>query len=301
MRSLLNFLLSCFGRLIGKKFVDYKPGPANAFGRTAVKAKEGFWYVGNVLDKTDIAYGLLNNGVVEPEETKLVRKILKIILQKGRLVFYDIGANTGYYGILAAFMGKDRAKVYSFEPVTEHCECLKESVCLNRLEDSLEVFKLALSDSTGEQTFYLAGSGSSLNKEFLLGRQLETQNVKVARLDDVVLEKELFSPDFIKIDVEGNEFNVLKGSEQVIKKALPMLFVEIAYNLKAENKSFVNEYFEETFEFLRKLGYGAYTEGENGMEERGQSAKPEGVKMYLFLHLEKHAEVLHELFKSPKL
>jgi len=85
---------------------------------TADKSDMGFWYSGNVINSNDIAYGILRNGKVEVEETNLVLKILNQ-LSISQTVFYEIGANSGYYGILAAYFGKGSVSTFSFEPLDE--------------------------------------------------------------------------------------------------------------------------------------------------------------------------------------
>jgi hypothetical protein len=52
-------------------------------------------------------------------------------------------------------------------------------------------------------------------------------NVQIKRMDDFIREENITSVDFIKIDVEGFEYNVLKGGEQTIKEFRPVLFVEV--------------------------------------------------------------------------
>src|SRR3989344_1485077 len=120
--------------------------PKNSTARTtAVKSDLGFWYAGNVFDSSDIAYGVFRNGLVEEMETNLVVRVLNTISEAvNGLHFYDIGANSGYYGILAAFLGKDKTKTFSFEPLKEYVNLIKDSVDINHLENSVKLFTTAI-------------------------------------------------------------------------------------------------------------------------------------------------------------
>ena len=251
-----------------------------------MKSAFGFWYVGDVLNTADISYGILNNGLVEKNETNLVVKILKELIEnKDNIYFYDIGANTGYYGILAGYLGKGEIKCCSFEPVREFCNCIQESIRLNRLEDIMKVFNFALGDKNSKEDLYLAGSGSSLNKDFINKPNLSKRRIEIKKLDDIVQDKNLEKPDFIKIDVEGSEYNVLLGGEKTIRESLPILFIEIVYSL---NNGFVNKNYKKTLEFIRNLGYRTFCLNDNKLIEVKNDFKPEGVKMFLCLHSVKH-------------
>ena len=75
------------------------------------------------------------NGLVEKSETELVINILNHLQTTSQLInFYDVGANSGYYGILAAYLGKGKINTYSFEPLSEYTEMIKETVIMNELD-----------------------------------------------------------------------------------------------------------------------------------------------------------------------
>ena len=284
-RKLFDFFIKFLEKIINKKIIYYSKNENNILGKTAVKSAFGFWYVGDVLNTADISYGILNNGVVEKNETNLVIKILNKLIENKNICFYDTGANTGYYGILAGYLGKGKINCYSFEPVKEFCDCLLESIYLNHLEDIVKVFNFALGDRNSKEDLYLAGSGSSLNKDFINKPNLSKRRIEIKKLDDIVQDKNLEKPDFIKIDVEGSEYNVLLGGEKTIRESLPILFIEIVYSL---NNGFVNKNYKKTLEFIRNLGYRTFCLNDNKLIEVKNDFKPEGVKMFLCLHSVKH-------------
>jgi FkbM family methyltransferase len=262
---------------------------------TAAFSEYGFWYAGNVLDVSDISYGITNNGSVEKEETGIVIKILNHLLKIQNISLYDIGANSGYYGILSAFLYKNKINVYSFEPLLEYIDCIKKSVYLNRL-DNLEIFECALGNKETEKTMYLAGSGSSFEKSFN-GENIENKReIKIKRLDDLVSKEKITLPDFIKIDVEGYELKVLQGAHDTISKSHPILFIEIVYSMNNLGRSYTNIDFTETFTFLEKMGYEAY-KMENGiLKSFNPEQKPDGVYMYFFINKNKHPKLINDIF-----
>jgi len=284
-KKLFNFFIEILERIINKKIIYYSKNENNTLGKTAIKSSLGFWYVGDVLNTADISYGILNNGVVEKNETNLVVRILKELIKDKNICFYDIGANTGYYGILAGYLGKGKIKCYSFEPIKEYYDCLQDSIHLNRLEDIIKVFNVALSDKNGEEGLYLAGSGSSFNKNFIGKNNIQKRIVEIKKLDDVVQYENLEKPDFVKIDVEGHEYNVLLGGKRVIRQFLPILFVEIIYSL---DNGFINKNYKQTLDFINNLGYRIFCLDNNKLIEARNDFKPKEVKMFLCLHPIKH-------------
>lgn len=268
--------------------------PAMASDMTAVKSSFGFWYVGNIFNAADISYGILNNGMVEKEETLLVNKILNFLLTKqDGLIFYDVGANTGYYGLLAANMGRGYVKVHSFEPVKEHTDTLRESVVINNFESIVSVHETALGNINGQSDIYLSGSGSTIIKGFMNVSENDVRRIKINKLDDLCNAGEVEKPDFIKIDVEGAELDMLRGGVETIKKSRPIIFVEIISHSENGQKIYDNLQSQDTMNLLIKdLGYIMYCLDDNKLREVGEGWKMDGVKMYLCLDKNKHADLM---------
>lgn len=254
----------------------------------AVKSKYGFWYCGNIFDQGDVAYGVVNNGTVEEFDTELVKTILSNL--KKDYVFYDIGANSGWYTALASNVS-NLATIHSFEPLEEYVDCIKETSSLNKIEERNKIYNFALSDTNGVAKIRLAGSGSSLEKDFLsIDRGL--REIEIKTLDSFAKQTNLPNPDFIKIDVEGHEYKVLKGAEGVLEKSKPVLFIEIAYTLGTTGSSFVHADFENIFTMLEKMNYVPFISKDNKITKYSTISKPDGVFMFLFLNKEKHDNLL---------
>lgn len=296
IRRIILKLSGMLEKMTGKRvlFIESNIVQGN---RTAVLSEYGFWYAGNIFNMADIAYGIAINGSVEKNETILVKKILGLISSKKDSVsFYDIGANSGYYGILSAFLYKEKTQVYSFEPLAEYADCIKKSVYLNRL-DNLTIFEFGIGNKDEEKTMYLAGTGSTVENGFSGGNVTGERKISIKKIDGIVQSKAIALPDFIKIDVEGHEFKVLQGAENSIRKNKPVLFIEIAHSLEAIGRHYINKDYQKTFEFLGQIGYRSYRLQDGKLCEFDYNGIAKHIDMYLFLHTSGHAQLKDILLK----
>jgi FkbM family methyltransferase len=135
-------------------------------------------------------------------------------------VVYDIGANVGYFSLLAAVLTGDAGKVYAFEPLPRNIRYLRRHVQINHL-DTIEVIEAAVSDHQGEAYFDL-GPSSAMGR-LAAGGELKVQLVS---LDAMLAEGRLASPDVMKVDVEGAEFDALCGARHLLEAHRPILFLD---------------------------------------------------------------------------
>jgi FkbM family methyltransferase len=176
---------------------------------------------------------------------------------KPEMVFYDIGANIGYFSIIAADKVTPLGHVYSFEPVNDTYIRLVENIQLNQLDNQITAFRVAASDQAGEAQIYIPDKGMDAWNSLAVKPEAGNYKLEVIKtvvLDEMVTGKTLQPPDIIKIDVEGWELYVLKGLQQTLKKYHPTLFIEFnAHNLNAAGTSC-----SELADFIRALGYQLY-------------------------------------------
>ena len=135
-------------------------------------------------------------------------------------VLYDIGANVGYFSMLGAVLVGDSGKVFAFEPLPRNVAFLRKHVALNKMEN-ISVIEAAVSDHAGEAAFQLGASDS-------MGHLGENGDIKVQLvcLDEWLAKGKLSPPDFIKIDVEGAEYDVLNGARNLLSQYRPILFLD---------------------------------------------------------------------------
>jgi FkbM family methyltransferase len=145
------------------------------------------------------------SGVWEPRTTNYIKKHLI----KGH-TFVDVGANVGYFSVLASELG---AKVLAFEPSKENRELLEQ----NTKDLGVKIYSQALSDKTEEGFLYTNKTPGQCS---LIGSG-DGEKVETVRYDDLKLP----IPDFIKIDVEGAEKSVLEGMQSVLNTDKPITLI----------------------------------------------------------------------------
>lgn len=157
---------------------------------------------------------------------------------------------------------------------------------------NIDINEYALGEINENKYIYTAGSGTTLIKEFTENTENKI-NISIKKLDDVISEKQVRNIDFIKIDVEGFEFEVLKGAKHSLENFRPILFVEICHTKKGRDGVYKNENFYKTIEFIESLGYQSKILGNKGLEKFNKNNIPnKGVWMFLFTHIEKHKNIV---------
>lgn len=206
-------------------------------GKVSIKTPNGIWLSIIPSSSMDRSYLLKKND----SHMTVIREICK--LEKGD-VFVDIGANIGYYSFTAASIVGDKGLVYSFEPSHREYIRLLHGLALNNANNVLP-FNCALADHNGVMRFHVDEYHTGLN------RLQERQEVRATMVPvfkaDYIINAQLIA--LVKIDVEGAEFQVLKGLQlKLEKKEILKLIVEITpsfllkYNSsKSELYDFMNE------------------------------------------------------------
>lgn len=149
------------------------------------------------------------NGTWEMMTTKIMQKYLK----KG-MVVVDIGANIGYYSLLAAKRVGPSGKVYAFEPAPENYAALKKNIEMNGYTNIIPVQK-AVADKNGVVPFLLDVKEPLAHRIQDNGDKKNNIEVSVVTLDDFFKDKEK-QIDIIKIDAEGSEMFVLEGMRRIL-------------------------------------------------------------------------------------
>jgi len=136
-------------------------------------------------------------------------------------VFFDVGAHAGYYSLLAAALVTAAGRVAAFEPDARNIGHLKEHLRLNDA-GNVAVIEAAVADRSGHARFAPEASGFG-------GALSETGAIDVATvsLDDLVDAGRLPAPHYLKIDVEGAEFRVLRGARKILEAVRPTIFLAV--------------------------------------------------------------------------
>jgi FkbM family methyltransferase len=119
------------------------------------------------------------------------------------------------------FLSKGARRIYAFEGDAQNFEVLLKNIKLNKVEDKIIPVNKLLLDKNGISKIKMTGTGSSsiLSEE---GTEIEC-----ITLDSFVTQNNIERIDFIKLDVEGAEINVLKGAIETIKKFKPKMAISV--------------------------------------------------------------------------
>jgi FkbM family methyltransferase len=175
-------------------------------------------------------------------------------IKEGQTVL-DIGAHkAGYLYFMLKQVG-DKGKVFAFEPQSNLYEYIKKIKALFRW-DNVTIEHLALSDTAGAVTLYIptnkvkkaSSPGATIVEHIDHSNFGATENVLTETLDAYCTRHNV-KPDFLKIDVEGNELKIFMGGIETLKKYKPKIIVEIEARHVGQEKVL------ETFEFMKSLGY----------------------------------------------
>ena len=166
------------------------------------------------------------NGDVEPE----VQTVLRKYLRPGMTV-YDIGANIGFFSLLAARLVGVTGRVIAFEADPEIAARLRENVGRNQ-GGPISVEEKAVWSSSSPVFF--ARADAEVSPDRGLGHVIDndaersapgTIQVEAVSVDEYV--RESAAPDFIKCDVEGAEVEVFRGAEKLLKERRPLILCEM--------------------------------------------------------------------------
>lgn len=178
-------------------------------------------------------------GNVEPGLQKVLGNWLK-----PRMVFYDLGANLGFFSLLGARMVGADGEVFSFEADPEVAEQVRQNAARNAFSH-VHVVNAAVWSSTGSVTFTRSDTAQSPDRgwgKVVSNAESQERIITVAStsLDD--FGRSHAAPDFIKCDVEGAESEVFEGARELIAKHGPIVACEVHSD---ENASRLKRFFED--------------------------------------------------------
>lgn len=188
------------------------------------------------------------NNYFEPESTIIAEKIFKKIN-----CFWDVGAHTGGYSLLAA-VSNPNLIIHAFEPAPNIFKKLRENLALNHFASRVTCHEYALGHINSTEKFHFPTEAQAeasfvpgINRPFT-----EILDIILKKGDDLEIEK----PQLIKIDTEGFEPQVLEGLKKILKEDKPMIICEILQRADIER-----------IQFLLK-DYSIFRITSNGLEQR---------------------------------
>jgi FkbM family methyltransferase len=174
-----------------------------------------------VYPRDYIGRKIIEDGIYEEKELNLLNAILSALRPRNLL---DVGANIGNHSLAWA---RVCAHIYSFEPGIKAYALLADNIKINNLGEQISAFNFGLSSQNAVLPLYVNNSGnlgaSSLHSQ-VKSSTAEMISLKVG--DQVLADLDAKNIDFMKIDVEGHEKDVLLGLDSTIKENRPVVFIE---------------------------------------------------------------------------
>ncbi len=134
------------------------------------------------------------------------------------MTVFDVGANVGYYSLLASLLTGEKGSVYSFEPLPENISYLKKHIELNKLKN-VNVVENAVSNKVSKLRFTATNNRSMSH----ISNEGEIE-IETTSLDEFIKAGNPF-PDLIKMDIEGAEYEALIGAKELFKRKKPVIFL----------------------------------------------------------------------------
>jgi FkbM family methyltransferase len=185
----------------------------NAYGQCCVPISSSHTYTSQAILRGDIH---------EPETIKFIIENSK----KGDIIH----AGAGFGDFLPALSKSCSGKVWSFEPNLENYFCAHKTIELNKLKN-ISLFKYALGDEIKKSSLRVEKNNKKLGPRCEIDEtssqplSSELQSIEIVTLDSIIPENSPVS--IIHLDVEGYEFQVLRGAKSIISRDSPLIILEI--------------------------------------------------------------------------
>ncbi|MEK7202857.1 MAG: FkbM family methyltransferase, partial [Patescibacteria group bacterium] len=182
-------------------------------------------------------------------------------IKSGDIVF-DIGANNGFFSIYAAKKAMD-GKVYAFEPVPYLVEKIKKTIKLNNLKN-IKVENIAIGDDVSKRIFYISKNHNGCHSLYKRNGDLEKIEISVIILEKYCEDNDIKKINFLKLDCEGAEYEIIKKeSIDFIKNRIKLISMEYHDNITSHTHSEIVEILQNAG-FLIKISNGfVYAKNEN--------------------------------------
>lgn len=158
-----------------------------------------------------ISGDIARTGRWEPLETELMRRLLPHYR-----LFIDLGANIGWYTVIAGLLLKGRGEVDAFEPAASNFRLLERNVGVNEL-DNVRLHQAAVGSRTGTTELFLAADNQGDHSLHGSGEQRPSERVPLTTLD-AHFGAAPTDPFLLKADTQGAEPAVLAGARQLLRR-----------------------------------------------------------------------------------
>jgi FkbM family methyltransferase len=166
---------------------------------------------------------IFNYGEWEPEISEIISRVLP---RDG--TFLDIGGNIGYHSLYSLAISNKNISAVVFEPVPRLVKQIQASAEYNGYKN-IKIHNVGLSDNDGVGHLSIVEENIGASSLQSVGNDRDVSgviNVKITKLDNYLSD---FSRlDLVKIDIEGAEFEALKGAKALLSKFRPVIVIEVS-------------------------------------------------------------------------
>jgi len=177
--------------------------------------------------------GILKDLLINRCREPYISRAFTNLIKEGDVVF-ELGANIGYYALQAATLVRKTGLVYAVEPAPLNIQALRENIKLNNLSN-IEVYEVAIGEENGKSRIMISEKGNLCTMESIDAHRTFTSSVEVdtMSLDSFMQNKR--PPDFLRMDVEGYEYYVIRGMKKLLKAGHPKrMFIEVHFDILRE-------------------------------------------------------------------
>ena len=169
-----------------------------------------------------ISGDIARDGVWEPFENR----VFCCLCKPGDTIL-DLGANIGWYSVLAAGIVGSAGRVLAFEPDEGNARLLEMNAAVSDPHGIIEIYRIAVGESEAEALFYKSETNLGDHRLFSDGSSRETCPVNVTTLDSFFSGEHLELPDIVKSDTQGSEAKIFKGAQELFSKGWrPVMILE---------------------------------------------------------------------------
>lgn len=141
----------------------------------------------------------------------------------------DIGANYGLYATAMAANIGQAGHLWCFEPTPNTAQALTDTINKNNFQERTTIVEAGLSDHEGEASFYMSPNAELNSLTPDESQDMEKVTIKLKTVDQCADELNWPKIDFIKLDAEGEEVNILKGGEKFFAEHEPVVMFELKH------------------------------------------------------------------------